>query len=128
MKLRFKDAGKYRVEVHGWRYKIVEQYAIKTLNPRGKTIKWGNPLMSDLEMAKDLAQWLGDYYTAGIEYEYDTRGNPELDVNDTIYQQNDFAQEMKVTVYRQTLEFSQGFRGKVTARRIGGGVNAMGKS
>lgn len=128
VKLRFKDAGKYRVEVHGWRYKIVEQYAIKTLNPRGKTIKWENPLMSDIELAKDLAQWLGDYYTAGIEYEYDTRGNPELDVNDTIYQQNDFAQEMKVTVYRQTLEFSQGFRGKVTARRIGGGVNAMGKS
>ena len=118
--VKFKDSGTHRVEIFGYRYKIVERYAIKSLNNRGKTVKWENPLMSDMTMANDLADWLGDYYKSGIEYEYSTRGNPELDVNDIVYQENEFHKDMKVNVYRQTLNFNQSFSGKVTARRIGG--------
>lgn len=118
--VRFSVTGKYRLEIYGYRYKIVERYAVKTLNNRGKTIKWENPLMSDIGMATDLANWLGDYYASGIEYEYDTRGNPEIDVNDIVYQENEFHNDMKVNIYRQTLNFNQSFSGKVTARRVGG--------
>lgn len=118
--LKFSTTGTFRLEVFGYRYKIVERYAIKTLNNRGKTIKWENPLISDMTMATDLAEWLGEYYTAGIEYEYNTRGNPEIDTNDIVYQENEFHKDMKVTIYRQTLNFNQSFSGKVTARRIGG--------
>ena len=120
VKVKYSVAGKYRLEIFGYRYKIVEQYAIKTLNNRGKTIKWENPLMSDIQMATDLAEWLGAYYKSGIEYEYNTRGNPEIDVNDIVYQENEFHDGMKVNIYRQTLGFNQSFSGKVTARRIGG--------
>ena len=91
-----------------------------SLNVRGKTVKWENPLISDMTMATELAQWLSDYYTSGIEYEYNTRGNPEIDSNDIVYQENEFHDGMKVNIYRQTLEFKQSFSGKVTARRIGG--------
>jgi hypothetical protein len=118
--LRFKTTGTFRLEVQGYRYKIVERYATKTLHARGKTVKWENPLISDMTMAQDLAEWLGDYYSAGIEYEYDTRGNPEIDVNDIVYQENEFYQGMKVTIYRHTIKFNQAFSGKVTARRVGG--------
>ena len=76
--------------------------------------------MSDMEMAEDLANWLGEYYKSGIEYEYNTRGNPELDANDIVYQENEFYKDMKVNVYRHTINFNQSFSGKVTARRIGG--------
>lgn len=118
--LKFSKTGTFRLEVFGYRYKIVERYAIKTLHSRGKTIKWENPLISDMTMATDLAEWLGEYYTTGIEYEYNTRGNPEIDANDIVYQENEFHKDMKVTIYRQTLNFNQSFSGKVTARRIGG--------
>lgn len=118
--LKFTVTGTYRLEVFGYRYKIVERYAVKSLHSRGKTIKWENPLISDMTMATDLAEWLGEYYTAGIEYEYNTRGNPEIDANDIVYQENEFHEGMKVTIYRQTLNFNQSFSGKVTARRIGG--------
>lgn len=118
--LKFSKTGTFRLEVFGYRYKIVERYAIKTLHSRGKTIKWENPLISDMTMATDLAEWLGEYYTAGIEYEYNTRGNPEIDANDIVYQENEFHKDMKVTIYRQTLNFNQSFSGKVAARRIGG--------
>ena len=118
--LRYKVSGSFRLEVQGYRYKIVEKYAVKSLHARGKTVKWANPLMSDMEMATDLSNWLGDYYKSGIEYEYDTRGNPELDATDIIYQENEFQKDMKVNIYRHTTIFKQSFAGKVTARRIGG--------
>lgn len=118
--LHFSVTGTFRLEVLGYRYKIVERYATKVLNSRGKTVKWQNPLISDMTMATDLAEWLGEYYASGVEYEYNTRGNPELDANDVVYQENDFHKDMKVTIYRETINFNQSFSGKVTARRLGG--------
>lgn len=91
-----------------------------SLNARGKTIKWKNPLISNTTMANELAAWLADYYTARIEYEYETRGNPELDTNDIIFQENEFRPGMKAMVYRHTINFNQAFGGKVTVRRVGG--------
>ena len=118
--LKYKVSGEYRLEVQGYRYRIVERYAVKTLHARGKTIKWSNPLISDMAMANDLAEWLADYYTAGIEYEYNTRGNPEIDPTDIVFQENEFHAGMKVNIYRHTINFKQSFSGRVTARRIGG--------
>lgn len=118
--LQYKTTGTFTLEVQGYRYKVVEQYVTRTLNARGKTVKWENPLISDMTMANDLADWIADYYTAGIEYEYSTRGNPELDVNDIVYQENEFRDNMKVTIYRATLNFNQSFSGKITARRVEG--------
>lgn len=118
--VKFNVAGTYRLEIYGYRYKVVERYTTVVLHTRGKTIKWENPMISDMTMAQDLAEWLGDYYQSAIEYEYDTRGNPEIDANDIVYQENDFHDNMKVNIYRYTLEFNQSFSGSVTARRIGG--------
>ena len=118
--VKYNITGHYRLDILGYRYKIVERYAIKTLHVRGKTIKWANPLISDITMANDLAEWLADYYKSGIEYEYDTRGNPEIDATDIVYQENEFYQDMKVNIYRHTVNFKQAFSGRVTARRIGG--------
>lgn len=118
--IKFNVTGSFKLEVQGYRYKIVEKYATVSLNARGKTVKWKNPLISNTTMANDLAAWLADYYTAGIEYEYDTRGNPELDATDIVYQENEFHDGMRVNIYRHTVNFKQAFSGRVTARRIGG--------
>lgn len=118
--IKFNVTGSFKLEVQGYRYKIVEKYATVSLNARGKTVKWKNPLISNTTMANELATWLADYYTAGIEYEYDTRGNPELDVTDIVYQENEFHDGMRVNIYRHTVNFKQAFSGRVTARRIGG--------
>jgi len=117
---KFASAGTFQFEVWGYRYKVIERYATVKLRERGKTVKWENPLISDIAMANDLADWIADYYSAGIEYEYSTRGNPEIDVNDIVYQENEFRDNMKVTIYRATLNFNQSFSGKITARRVEG--------
>lgn len=118
--IKFNVTGSFKLEVQGYRYKIVEKYATVSLNARGKTVEWKNPLISNTTMANELAAWLADYYTAGIEYEYDTRGNPELDATDIVYQENEFHDGMRVNIYRHTVNFKQAFSGRVTARRIGG--------
>lgn len=118
--IKFNVTGSFKLEVQGYRYKIVEKYVTVSLNARGKTVKWKNPLISNTTMANELAAWLADYYTAGIEYEYDTRGNPELDATDIVYQENEFHDGMRVNIYRYTVNFKQAFSGRVTARRIGG--------
>lgn len=118
--IKFNVTGSFKLEVQGYRYKIVEKYATVSLNARGKTVKWKNPLISNTTMANELAAWLADYYTAGIEYEYDTRGNPELDATDIVHQENEFHDGMRVNIYRHTVNFKQAFSGRVTARRIGG--------
>lgn len=118
--IKFNVTGSFKLEVQGYRYKIVEKYATVSLNACGKTVKWKNPLISNTTMANELAAWLADYYTAGIEYEYDTRGNPELDATDIVYQENEFHDDMRVNIYRHTVNFKQAFSGRVTARRIGG--------
>lgn len=118
--IKFNVTGSFKLEVQGYRYKIVEKYATVSLNARGKTVKWKNPLISNTTMANELAAWLADYYTAGIEYEYDTRGNPELDATDIVYQENEFHDGMRVNIYRHTVNFKQAFSGRVTARKIGG--------
>lgn len=118
--IKFNVTGSFKLEVQGYRYKIVEKYATVSLNAHGKTVKWKNPLISNTTMANELAAWLVDYYTAGIEYEYDTRGNPELDATDIVYQENEFHDGMRVNIYRHTVNFKQAFSGRVTARRIGG--------
>lgn len=116
--VKFLITGKYQFEIIGHRYNIVEQYAVKTLNSRGKTITWKNPLVSDMETANHLADWLGNYYNAGIEYEYNTRGNPEIDANDIVYQENAYRPGLKVNIYRHIVNFSQSLSGKVIARRV----------
>ena len=118
--IKFNVTGSFKLEVQGYRYKVVEKYATVSLNARGKTVKWKNPLISNTTMANELAAWLADYYTAGIEYEYDTRGNPELDATDIVYQENEFHDGMRINIYRHTVNFKQAFSGRVTARRIGG--------
>lgn len=120
VKIRYKVTGNYKLEIRGYRYQIIERQSVHTLGTKGKTIKWKNPLIDDVEMAEQLAKWLAEHYKSSIEYEYDTRGNPELDCTDIIYQENDFVEDMKVNVYRTTLNFKDGFGGKVVARRVGG--------
>lgn len=116
--VEFKVSGKATFEVNAYKFQIVEQYSKNELHNRGKVITWQNPLVGDIGMADDLAEWLGDYYDAGIEYEYNSRGNPEIEANDVIYQENAYVEDMKVRVYRHTTNFNGSLSGKVVARRV----------
>lgn len=118
--LRYQVVGKHKLEIKGRKYNIIEKQVGVSLNNRGRVIKWSNPLLSDEQMANQLLQWLKEYYTSGIEYEYDTRGNPELDANDIVNQENEFHPDMQVCIYKYNMKFNNSFSASVIARRQGG--------
>ena len=118
--VRYQVVGKHKLEIKGRKYNIIEKQVRVSLNNRGRVVKWSNPLLSDEQMANQLLQWLKEYYTSGIEYEYDTRGNPELDANDIVNQENEFHPEMKVCIYKYNMKFTNSFSASVIARRQGG--------
>ena len=117
MTVRFLVSGTYKLEILGRKYQWVENKFVKHISDKGKDIEWSNPIISKESDAERLANWLASYYALPVEYEYDTRGNPELDTTDLIKQENEFRPGMTVIPYNQTLKYSQGFSGHITARR-----------
>lgn len=115
--VRFLASGTYKLEISGRKYKWVENKFVKHISDKGKDIEWSNPIISSKFAAERLANWLASYYALPVEYEYDTRGNPELDTTDLIKQENEFRPGMTVIPYNQTLKYSQGFSGHIIVRR-----------
>lgn len=116
--IQYLTEGMFTLIITGFLYDVVEEFVTVPINNNGKTVKWSNPLICDVQLAIELANWLKEYYSVSIEYEYGMRGNPELDVNDVIYQVNDFSENMKVNLYHYILDFKQTFSGKAKTRRL----------
>lgn len=118
--LKFPSSDTVALDIYGKKYSIVSRKYTHNVSDYGKTITWSNPLLDDISMAYPLAQWLGVYYGSQIEYEYDSRGNPELDVGDKIFQDNEYMKFMWVLITEYTLNFRQAFSAHAVTRKIGG--------
>lgn len=120
--LYFGTAGTKTVDIYAKPYTVVKQqykYSDSTVT-EGRTLTWSNPLVDFENKAILLGLWLSNYYNSDIEYNYESRGNPELDPCDVIYQDNDYAAFMRVMVTEMVLNFKQSFRGQMTTRKMGG--------
>jgi len=115
--LRFKKTGRVRLNVTTRKVPYTLMEITKNINREGKTVTIDNPLVSTVQQAQDLANWIAEYYKVKVAYEYDTRGFPELDVIDYIFQENDFEEKMQSEVTGTTLTFNGAWRGKIKARR-----------
>lgn len=82
------------------------------------TVTWDNPLIGDSLEATNLGNLMRSYFSQSLEYEYDTRGFPELEVGDVIYQENDFVQNMKVRITELTINFDGAFSGHMKVKRV----------
>lgn len=118
VQVKFNKTASATLEILANKYNIVTQTATNQINTSGTTVTWENPLIGDSTMASDVAEWVGDYYKVNVEYEYDTRGNPELEANDIIYQENDYVDDMQVKISEYTVGFNGAFSGKAVARRM----------
>lgn len=117
--IQFNVSGTYHVQIkHCHVYTFDTRYYTLNVNATGESVVWDNPLIDKLSHAQDLAQWIADYYDVLCGYEYDTRGNPEVDVADLVYQENDYVQNMKVYLEEITTSFDGAFHGHVKTRRL----------
>ncbi len=112
------NAGTYHIVIKaGGYFNFTSANVIYPVNATGKSLTWDNPLVGDKDRALIVAQFVGDYYASNIQYDYEYRGNPELNTNDIILQENDFVSDMQVVVTEHTIKFNGGLSGNITARR-----------
>lgn len=109
--------GSNTLRVYGNKLNKTDYTHTITYNDTGDVIAWENPLMDNRDQARIMATLIGNYYEDDMEYSYSTRGNPELDVNDIVYQENDYHDDMSVRIINHTTNFNGSFSGSVTARR-----------
>jgi hypothetical protein len=126
------DSGAYFVELHfsgiaenssvkfslkGRKYNLSASSYITTVDKRGVDKEWDNPIISDSEHCKKVAEWLATYYKSRVSYDLDYRGDPAIDVGDTIYQDNKYNDELKVIVEESHISFNGGVNGTLMTRR-----------
>ena len=112
------NIGTYHIRITaGGYFKFTSALAKYQVNDTGKTLTWDNPLIGTQARALEVAQFVGDYLKSNLSYNYKYRGNPELNANDVITQENDFIADMEVTVSEHKIGFNGALSGEITARR-----------
>ena len=123
VKFRFASIGDSNptVILYGKKHTRIERTVVKQLNADGENVQWKNPLVNSEEMANHLADYLIEYYTCQGLYTFETRGDPEVEVNDRVKQEHYSGKDINVLVTNINLEFDGGFSGNMTTLRLGEG-------
>lgn len=106
-----------KISVTGKCMGISNSRLTRSINLRGETKVWENPLISEADHAADVLDWLTAYFEADKEYEIDFRGDPCLDANDTLYIENKYNDKLKGRIYHHEIHTSSTLTGKIKARR-----------
>ena len=101
----------------GYKYNQSVAYCTKAIGNRGNDQEWDNPLVSDMDHVQKIADWLALYYESPVEYDLDFRGEPALDVGDTIFQENRYNDKQKTIIEESQLKFEQSITGALKKRR-----------
>ena len=116
VKIRFDAAGENNISIIGYYYNVIEKTVSLVLNEKGETITWKNPMISSLKEARSLLGYLRNYYKANVDYSYQTRGNPELEVSDRMLQENEQGEKVNVIITKMELDFDGAFSGNLETR------------
>lgn len=95
-----------KFKITGREYIVKEQFLTVPHNENGQEKEWSNPLISTVEHAKDLEEWLATYYLGDVDYSYKWRGDPRIDANDLFYLDLKERESILVREYEHTLKFN----------------------
>lgn len=87
-------------------------------NEYGEVKSWKNPLISTVEQAKDLEEWLASYYLGDVEYDIKWRGDPRVDANDLMYLELKDRSTALVRAYNNSLKFAGAWSATTKARKV----------
>lgn len=87
-------------------------------NSMGDEINWKNELISTTLQAKDLEEWLSEYYMGTMEYQLPFRGDPRVDANDLFYLELKDRDKAMVRCYQNELKYSGAWNGTLKARKV----------
>ncbi len=106
------------VIVSGKLWSVSEVPVSYTYGTSGTVLEWNNPLISTDATAKEVADWLADYYTGRVDYQISWRGDPRVDANDLFYYERKDGTMSTIRAYESDFEFDGSFSGKLNARAV----------
>ena len=83
----------------------------------GFPVEYQNPLISTMEHAQQVGEWIENYYKNNISYEVTFRGEPRIEAGDIIFMENDFIKNLQVMVENNSLSFNGAFSGSLFLRQ-----------
>ena len=107
-----------KLKVTGKEYSVEENPYNVVHNKNGTDMEWNNPLISTIPQARDLEEWLAEYYLGRVEYEFSWRGDPRTDANDLFYFELKDGREQMIRAYENSLSFGGSWSGKIKARAV----------
>lgn len=106
-----------RYNISGYEYEKEERKYVKKHNNSGEEKIWNNPLISTVEHAKQVEEWLASYFLGEVEYEIEWKGDPAVDANDLFELETKFGKFL-VRDYENTLTCNGRWKGSMKARRV----------
>lgn len=89
----------------------------ESLNAQGNNYYIDNKLISNVDHAQSIAQWIGNYYANNTLYDVDYRGDARVDADDIVYLFSDSVNNLQVRVEEHLLSFNGGLKGHVKMRK-----------
>lgn len=109
----------YTIEIIGKKLNEVKQTIPFVLNTTGSTVTMENPLISDAQLVRDTGEWIAAYLKSDREYAYTyLHGDPSLDSNDIIHQENKYIENLQTQIYAHELSVAGAVTGKIKARKV----------
>ena len=87
-------------------------------NPHGDEKVWKNPLISTVQHAKDLEEWLASYYLGDVSYNVKWRGDPRTDANDLFYLELKDREKTLIRAYEKQISFNGTWNETIKARKV----------
>lgn len=106
-----------KFKLQGYEYIENEQWLVKKHNDIGEVKEWKNPLISTIQLATDLEEWLAEYFLGDVEYQIKWRGDPRTDANDLFYLDLKDRDKTLIRAYQNELKFNGAWSGTLKARK-----------
>ena len=109
----------YTIQIVGKKLNAVKQTIPFVLNPTGAVVSMENPLISDAQLVRDTGGWIVAYLKSDREYSYTyLHGDPSLDTNDIIHQENKYIEDLQTQIYAHELSIAGAVTGRIKARKV----------
>ena len=103
--------------VKGKQYEEENFTVVVNHHDTGEVKEWNNPLVSTVEHAKELEEWLASYYLGDVVYQIPWRGDPRVDANDLFYLETKDRGNSLIRGYENTLNFNGTWSSTIKARK-----------
>lgn len=111
------EAVDIEINVDGYEYVVSDSTVRKTYHSSGEIIDWDNPLISTDALAKDLVEWIGDYYSGDVLYSVPWRGDPRVDANDLFFMELKTGETTIIRSYQNEMKYNGAWSGTIKGRR-----------